>query len=55
MEESFKGEATLDFFYFSFNHQRQIIEHLKLEGNMGKSNHQKDVLLCGKGKVGAAK
>lgn len=32
------GEATLFFFY----HQRQIIEYLKLEVNMGKNNNKKD-------------
>lgn len=34
------GEAA-HFFFFN-NHQRQIIDYLKLEANMGKSNNKKD-------------
>lgn len=43
-KESFRKEATLDLFFsffFSLPFQRQIIEHLKLEGNRSKSNHKK--------------
>lgn len=31
----------LPIFFFN-NHQRQIIDYLKLEANMGKSNNKKD-------------